>query len=351
MAVINESRRKTGSSSVDCGSPSRGRSSTARFGGVTVVLAGDPKQYLDSSRYSHCKSSPTQIVDACIMNGDFWGEVEVLHLSVNRMTETERAKAQGFADWLLGVGDGSANKTEDSIALPRELLLPATSRNRSGLIRHVYPGPALELDNMSIGEKVEYFRDRAILAPKNSQVDHINDMVLDLLPGDAQTFYSADSVENEDESLLSIEYLQSLNIAGMALQAAKFKVETWTPPRGCATAQDCCRLEHAGQPVLLPRITLKTVSSAELPSVHSASDPVSDSAGNGYDVQQVARAVTRAGRSVSVDAVFSHGQLYVALSRATKVDGVRVLLHQTENGEADNATENIVFRMVFELMK
>ncbi|SDA02426.1 BZ3501_MvSof-1269-A2-R1_Chr12-3g03590 [Microbotryum saponariae] len=37
---------KTGFGSVDCGSPSRGRSSTARFGGVTVVLAGDPKQCL-----------------------------------------------------------------------------------------------------------------------------------------------------------------------------------------------------------------------------------------------------------------------------------------------------------------
>ncbi|SGY55670.1 BQ5605_C006g04059 [Microbotryum silenes-dioicae] len=46
---------------------------------------------------------------------------------------------------------------------------------------------------MSIGKKVEYFRDRAKLTPKNSQVDHINDIVLDLLPGDAQTFYSADS--------------------------------------------------------------------------------------------------------------------------------------------------------------
>ncbi|SGY79728.1 BQ5605_C008g05210 [Microbotryum silenes-dioicae] len=151
------------------------RSSTARFGGVTVVLAGDPKQCLPFIP----KSWPAQIVDACIMNADFWGKVEALHLSSNmrllaaadRMTETERPKAQGFADWLLGVGDDSVNKTEDSIALPRELLLPATTKNRSGLIRHVYLVPALELDNKSIGEKVEYFRDRAILAPKNSQVD------------------------------------------------------------------------------------------------------------------------------------------------------------------------------------
>ncbi|SGY14055.1 BQ5605_C010g06044 [Microbotryum silenes-dioicae] len=74
---------------------------------------------------------------------------------------------------------------------------------------------------------------------------------------------------------------------------------------------------HAGQPVLLPRIPLKTGSSAELP--HSA----------------------QVGVCLETP-VLSHGQLYVALSRATNVDGVRVLLHQTENGEADNVTENIV---------
>ncbi|SGY57916.1 BQ5605_C006g04321 [Microbotryum silenes-dioicae] len=42
----NKSRKRTSSGCVNCGSPSRGRSSTARFGGVTVVLAGDPKQCL-----------------------------------------------------------------------------------------------------------------------------------------------------------------------------------------------------------------------------------------------------------------------------------------------------------------
>ncbi|SCZ98738.1 BZ3500_MvSof-1268-A1-R1_Chr3-1g05586 [Microbotryum saponariae] len=128
------------------------------------------------SRYSQVIACTNRLAS---WNADFWGEVETLHLSTNmrllaaadRTTKTDRPTAQGFADWLLGVGDGSGNETEASIALPRELLLPATTRNSSGLIRHVYPGPALELDNMSIGEKVEYFRDRAILAPKNSQVD------------------------------------------------------------------------------------------------------------------------------------------------------------------------------------
>ncbi|SGY95614.1 BQ5605_C036g11506 [Microbotryum silenes-dioicae] len=50
------------------------RSSVARLGGLTVVLAVNPKQCLPVV----LKSSPRQIVDACIMNADFWVEVEVL---------------------------------------------------------------------------------------------------------------------------------------------------------------------------------------------------------------------------------------------------------------------------------
>ncbi|SGZ04120.1 BQ5605_C032g11044 [Microbotryum silenes-dioicae] len=165
--LISYGRHTKCSGRVNCGSPSRGRSSTARFGGVSVVLAGNPKQCLPVIP----KSSPAQIVDARIMNADFCG---VLSIGSSELETGRRTK-------------------QKTVAFPHELLLPATTRNSSGLIRHVYPVPALELDNMSIGEKVEYIRDRAILAPKNSQVDQINDMVLDLLPGDAQTFYSADS--------------------------------------------------------------------------------------------------------------------------------------------------------------
>ncbi|SGY19869.1 BQ5605_C017g08358 [Microbotryum silenes-dioicae] len=351
------------------------RSSTARFGGVTVVLAGDPKQCLPVIP----KASPAQIVDTCIMNADFWGEVQVLRLSTNmrllaaadRMTKTERTKAQGFANWFLGVGDGSANKTEDTIALPSDLLLPAASRNRSGLIKHVYPVPVLVLDNMSTDEKVAYFSNRAILAPKNSEVDQINDMVLDLLPGEAQTFYNADSVKDEDESLFLIEYLQSLNIAGMPLHAAKFKVgcpvlllRNLDPAAGLCngTRLLLTRLharvlkaiiltgDHAGQPVLLPRITLKTGSSAGLPfTLHRTQFPIRLAMAMTINKLQ-GQSLAQVGVCLETP-VFSHGQLYVALSRTTSVDGVKVLLHPTEDGEADNVTENIVFRVVFELMK
>ncbi|SGY57450.1 BQ5605_C006g04273 [Microbotryum silenes-dioicae] len=323
------------------------RFSTARFGGLTVVLAVEVLHLSVSS-------NPSLTFRPYTKRGTVQAQTNMrLLAAADRMTETEREKAQDFANWLL------------------RLLLLATTRNRSGLIRHVYPVPALNLDNMSLSAKIEYFRNRAILAPKNLQVDQINDMVLDLLPGEPQTFYSADSVENKHESLFSIEYLQSLNIPGMALHAAKFKVgcpvmllRNLDPAAGLCngTRLLLTRLhtrvleaiiltgDHAGQPNLLPWITLKTGSSAEAPfTLHRTQFPIWLAMAMTINKSQ-GQSLAQVGVCLEMP-VFSHGQLHVALSRATNVDGVRVLLHQTENEEADNVTENIVFRMVFELMK
>ncbi|SGY29949.1 BQ5605_C002g01100 [Microbotryum silenes-dioicae] len=175
----------------------------------------DPKQCLPVIP----KSSSTEIVDACIGNADFWGEVEVLHLSVSsslcltfrpytnsgtvqaqinllllaaadRMTETERAKAQGFADRLLGVVDGSANKTEDYRGPTGAS--PAGDHEeqiRVNQTRFFIPSPR---SNWTIFQQAK--KSRILPRWSNSRAQKsaggsVNDMVLDVMPGDAQTFY------------------------------------------------------------------------------------------------------------------------------------------------------------------
>ncbi|SCZ88849.1 BZ3500_MvSof-1268-A1-R1_Chr2-1g04676 [Microbotryum saponariae] len=137
-------------------------------------------------------------------------------------------------------------------------------------------------------------------------------MVPDLLPGDAQTFYSADSVENEDGSLFSIKYLQSLNIAGMpfTLQDSKLlstRLHTHLLEAIILTG------DHAGQPVLLPRITLKTGSSAELPfTLHRTQFPIRPAMAMTFSKLQE-QSLAQVGVCLETP-IFCHGQLYVALS-------------------------------------
>ena len=44
----------------------------------------------------------------------------------------------------------------------------------------------------------DFFERRAILAIRNDQLPPLNDMLMTQVPGDAQTFYSVDSVSTED---------------------------------------------------------------------------------------------------------------------------------------------------------
>ncbi|SCZ94200.1 BZ3500_MvSof-1268-A1-R1_Chr12-2g03749 [Microbotryum saponariae] len=238
---------KTGSGSVDCGSPSRGRSSTARFGGVTVVLAGDPKQCLPVIP----KSSPTQIVDACIMNGDFWGD-----LSVNKHASSGRCRPHD----QNGTGKG----------------------------------------NTLIGEKVEYFRDRAILAPKNSHRSTT------WCPTCCRVTLKQSQHRRDAVARCKIQSGNLDPAAGLCNGTRLLSTRLHTRLLEAIILTG----DHAGQPVLLPRITLKTGSSAELPfTLHRTQFPIRLAMAMTFSKLQEQLALAQVGVCLETP-VFSHGQFY-----------------------------------------
>ncbi|SCZ98126.1 BZ3500_MvSof-1268-A1-R1_Chr3-3g06589 [Microbotryum saponariae] len=174
------------------------------FGGVTTIFAGDFRQCLPVVP----KGTPGQIVDASLIKADFWRDVRILRLTENMrlssnadaMDEAQLARTREFAEWLLTVGDGTANMHPyDKIALPDYLLLPDGQRTAEGLINFVYPG-LRTVNKESIEDLIQLFSRQAILAPHNATVDRINAKLLGEFDGDYIEYRSADEVVEAGEA-------------------------------------------------------------------------------------------------------------------------------------------------------
>ncbi|MCO5602344.1 hypothetical protein L7F22_056475 [Adiantum nelumboides] len=82
-----------------------------------------------------------------------------------------------YRKWLMDVGNGTLTSHEDhTMAIPSDMVL--SNQSMDGLISYVY----LDM-NRHLGD-ARYFRDRAILAPRNSDVDIVNAKTLCAMSGD-----------------------------------------------------------------------------------------------------------------------------------------------------------------------
>ncbi|CAG8797277.1 21607_t:CDS:1, partial [Cetraspora pellucida] len=109
------------------------------------------------------------------------------------------------------------------IKLPNEIVLQ--SQNLQDLISFVYP------DLTSPNTNSSYFIDRAILAPKNTDVSLLNSTTMNLYSGQKFEYLSADLIDNSTgsnrhnyETLYPLEYLHSLNKSGLPPHKLSLKI-------------------------------------------------------------------------------------------------------------------------------
>jgi hypothetical protein len=137
------------------------RGSNQPFGGITVVLGGEFLQTLPVVP----RGSREETIGATVQCSRLWNTVEVLRLTKNMHLDRADPDSQHFASWLLDVGHGRNMAANSSICFPASMRVA----DEDSLIQSIYPGvdcePPLPPD---------YFLNRMILAPRNSDVHMLN---------------------------------------------------------------------------------------------------------------------------------------------------------------------------------
>jgi hypothetical protein len=231
------------------------------------------------------------------------------------------------------------------------------------LIDNVYPGI-----NSNPPPPPEYFLDRMILSPRNITVAEMNNDILDQMVGELREYFSVDTVMHEDgidsadEPPISEEFLRSITSSSLPPGELRLKIgcpiiclRNLDPANGLCngTRLIVTRLlnrviegrilggDFDGNVVFIPRI-------AVIPSERS-SDVTFNFRRLQFPVRlafslSINKAQGQTVRYVGLDMrepVFSHGQLYVALSRVTAPHNVKVLLAD-DAGDACRV-DNIVY--------
>ncbi|KAK9071641.1 hypothetical protein SSX86_008070 [Deinandra increscens subsp. villosa] len=340
------------------------------FGGKVVVFGGDFRQILPVMQ----GGSNQDVVTSCLTSSYIWRECKVLNLTKNmRLLQgnnpSEIQETCDFAQWLLDIGEGKAggdNDGDSEIVIPHDLLIHDSSDPVSDLIDFVYPS---FLDNF--GEQ-DFWSERAILAPTNEVVDDINGRLLSLVPGEEHEYLSSDSVcqdeivgDDVEHNLYSPDVLNCLHISGIPNHRLVLKVGVPVMLlRNIDQRNGLCngtRLQivslgkhvieavvisgsNIGFRTFIPRLSLVPTDKRVVFRFKRRQFPISVCFAMTIHKSQ-GQSLSRVGLYLK-DPVFSHGQLYVALSRVKSKKGLKILILD-EDGRPTNVTRNIVYKSIF----
>jgi len=161
------------------------------MGGALLLLAGDFRQTLPVIP----RSTPANELNACLKASYLWRHVEKLTLSTNmRVHLLQDAAAQIFAKQLLDMGNGklSIDPTTREISFPPNFCQMQSSIQN--VVQKVFPDITKNFKNH------DWLCERAILAPKNDDVNKINNQIQLKLPGEVVKYKSIDTVIDEETS-------------------------------------------------------------------------------------------------------------------------------------------------------
>ncbi|XP_062099807.1 uncharacterized protein LOC133805653 [Humulus lupulus] len=345
-------------------------SSNKPFGELTIVCGGDFRQILPVVP----KGTRADIVDANLNSSYLWPFFKIYELNQNMrlyngsLTGFEAAKIASFDKWMLQIGDGSLYDDIDRqlIKLPSDIAINPSQDPMKSIIKVIYPSLLQKYNDPT------YLTEREILTPKNEMVYELNDKIMNIIPGEGRTYFSSDSIckasvkTNDEDLLYPAECLHGLKFNGIPNHEMRLKegapvmlLRNLNQTEGLCNGtrliirhlgkwsirSDIISGTNIGENVTIPRIIMSPNESRwpfklnrrQLPLAPCFAMTINKIQGQSH--KHVGLYLPKQ--------VFTHDQLYVAVSRVTTREGLIILNADDEVGDP-TLIKNIVYKEVFQ---
>jgi ATP-dependent DNA helicase PIF1 len=322
------------------------RDNDSPFGGITVVFGGDFRQILPVIP----KGNRAMTVQASLKRSYLWQLIKVLKLTSNMRVQGD--EFQAYRDFIMRIGNGTQPQDEDgNVEFPQSTVVSSLD----DLIESTYP------DFKNAYKQTDYLSERSILTTRNDRVDDLNDKLLNLLDGPRMEYSSSDSLilsEKTNASLYPTEFLNSLDVNGCPPHKLFLKVgcpiillRNLDANHGlCNGTRLIVQRLHShviearimtgvrkDEVVFIPRIDF--IPETRLPfEFRRRQFPVrvcfamTINKAQGQTIEHVGLYLP--------EPVFTHGQLYVGVSRNRNPEHFRICV---DNPKKPNLTKNIVY--------